>query len=236
MYVAGMMSSGTVDSSSHVMAMAMAIINVFCRLVLEKFEAIIPLRCEAPAPSNPSIIVLSSSKSSSSAPPPRKPSNITRCLSAAEFNLTDKGSTIASSSSGVKRQTSVDSYMGSMASSGSQQRQPSDQQFYLIPGLLTPYRGETTPLLSGFITLERNFHFVRFTPPGIVQSLFSKVGCSQLNSSVDAHWDTAFIQEHRPVKIFVKLVVAKATASSQTDGYSYGLGGDGSSTLHIQGE
>ena len=219
--------------SCHVLAIISSI-SSFRRLVLEKFEAIIPLRCEAPAQSNPSIIVLSSS-TSSSAPPPRKPSNITRCLSAAEFNLTDKGITTASSS-GVKRQTSVDSYMGSIASSGSQQRQPSDQQFYLIPGLLTPYRGETTPLLSGFITLERNFHFVRFTPPGIVQSLFSKVGCSQLNSSVDAHWDAAFIQEHRPVKIFVKLVVAKATASSQTDGYSYGLGGDGSSTLHIQGE
>lgn len=215
----------------------MSSMSSFRRLVLEKFEAIIPLRCEAPVQSNPSIIVLNSSSTSSSAPPPRKPSNITRCLSAAEFNLTtDKHGSATTSSSGVKRQTSVDSYMGSMASSGSLQRQPSDQQFYLIPGLLTPYRGETTPLLSGFITLERNFHFVRFTPPGIVQSLFSKVGCSQLHSSVDAHWDTAFIQEHRPVKIFVKLVVAKATASSQTDGYSYGLGGDCSSTLHIQGE
>lgn len=199
---------------------------------------IIPLRCEAPAQSNPSIVAMSTC----SAPPPRKPSNITRCLSAAEINTTDKGSGSSSSSASlVKRQTSVDSYMGSIASSSSshhhhhlQQQQPGDQQFYLIPGLLPPYRGETTPLLSGFITLQRNFHFIRFTPPGIVQSLLSKVGCSQLNSSsIDAYWDTAFIQEHRPVKIFVKLVVA--TAASM-DGYSSSLGGDCSSTLHIQGE
>jgi len=123
--------------------------------------------------------------------------------------------------------------MGTMAPSHSQM--PYDQQFYLIPGLLPPYKGETTPLLSGFITLERNFHFIRFTPPGIVQSLLSKVGFlqhqqQQLNSSVDAYWDTAFIQEHRPVKIFVKLVVAKAS-----DGYG-SQGGEYSSTLHIQGE
>lgn len=118
---------------------------------------------------------------------------------------------------------------------------PGDQQFYLIPGLLPPYRGESTPLLlSGFITLERNFHFIRFTPPGIVQSLLSKVGCLQLNSSVDAYWDTAFIQEHRPVKIFVNLVVAKAAASSssssQTADDGYSRYGDSSSTLHIRGE
>jgi hypothetical protein len=115
----------------------------------------------------------------------------------------------------------------------------SDQQYYLVPSLLPQYRDEPIAQLSGFITLERTFHFNRFTPPGLVQAIFARIYTLQEGQEqplTDAEgtfnnvcWDRAFAQRHGVVRVLVVLM----PVSDSGVGLTASEGGN--QDLHIRG-
>jgi hypothetical protein len=90
----------------------------------------------------------------------------------------------------------------------------SDSRYYLIPSLLPRYEPTSSVVPSGTITLQRTFHFNRFTPPGLIPTIFSRIYAfqeDQLLTGVDGSspnlcWDSAFTQQQNHVKILVQLV------------------------------
>lgn len=100
---------------------------------------------------------------------------------------------------------------------------PVEEQYYLIPSLLPAYNNEASTIQSGFITLERTFHFNRFTPPGLIQTIFSRIYqfqtdrvrplSSSESTAQNVCWDRAFTQEYKTVRILVQLMANNDTFS-----------------------
>lgn len=194
------------------------------RVMLENFSVIIPIRTDQavlPSSAPNGIVSTTPHKVLRAQSGPATKEELTPNLPPTPLGGVNRGILRGASSGSTPSNLSksfaaisINKFLDSMSS-------PSDEYYYLIPGLLPKYPDLPMPLHSGFITLERTYHFNRFTPPGLIQTIFARIYTFEHDkplSSVDGSspnlcWDCAFEQVHGPVKIVAHLISGTAASS-----------------------